>query len=88
VPVEVFEGRMALMITSARQRILLLPSRIAPELEGLDGVQIKARLQVAIHQLLTVLSPGPRKLRRRRAAAVAHGQPTNRHHPSLPVGGT
>jgi phage terminase Nu1 subunit (DNA packaging protein) len=75
VSLELFEERLALMVTSARQRILLLPGRLAPELEGLTRDQIKAKLTTAIHQVLTVLAAGPRSLRRRRPAA----QPTNGH---------
>jgi phage terminase Nu1 subunit (DNA packaging protein) len=79
IPAELFEQRLALMVTSARTRILLLPARIAPELEGLSRDEIKRKLTSAIHQLLTVLAAGPRQLRRRRPAAAPRAQPMNGH---------
>jgi phage terminase Nu1 subunit (DNA packaging protein) len=48
IPLQLFEERMSLMITSARQRIVL-PSRIAPELEGLNRDEIKRKPQATVH---------------------------------------
>jgi phage terminase Nu1 subunit (DNA packaging protein) len=73
IPVLVFEERMSYLIRSARQRLLVLPARIAHQLVGLDALQIKSALARAVHDALIALSRGPiaPRVRPRLAAAPA-----------------
>lgn len=56
VPIAVLENSLTQVIANARQNLLMLPGRIAPELEGEARAVIKARLSQSIHTALTELS--------------------------------
>ena len=65
IPIAVFEERMAAMITQARQRLLMLPSRVAGELEGEPRLEIKQRLTRALYAVLNSLAGGKNGHKRR-----------------------
>ena len=69
VPLAAVEEMMSGMILQSRQQLLQLPSRVAPELEGLDRIAIKQRLTAAVYAALTAL------------AAHANDSPTPESHP-------
>ncbi len=56
IPVHVYEERVAAQIMQARQRVLALPGRVAPSLEGETRTVIKARLTDAVRQTLASLA--------------------------------
>lgn len=56
VPIAVLEYSLTQVIANARQNLLMLPGRIAPELEGEARAVIKARISKSIHEALTELS--------------------------------
>lgn len=56
VPLEVFAQRMASMITIARQNLLQMPGRIAPQLEAEPRAVIKEKLRAEIYSVLSVLA--------------------------------
>lgn len=56
VPIQVVEDAITGVVASARQQLLALPGRIAPQLEGETRAVIKARLATAVNQTLTSLS--------------------------------
>jgi len=59
VPLDVFREQMSGMILTARQRLLQMPDRIAPQLEGESRAIIKERLRGEIHLALVALAtPG------------------------------
>lgn len=58
IPLSVFEETMGGMIRTARQRLLQLPGRIAPQLEGEPRALIKHKLTLAVHDALSALSRG------------------------------
>jgi phage terminase Nu1 subunit (DNA packaging protein) len=61
VPISKFESEMAAMITTARQNLLNLSARIAPELEGQSREVIRHRVRKSIYDALTALSTGEMK---------------------------
>lgn len=56
VPIAVLEYSLTQVIANARQNLLMLPGRIAPELEGETRAVIKARVAQSIRDALTELS--------------------------------
>lgn len=56
IPVDVFENTLSQMVTQARQQLLQLPGRAAPQLEGEPRAVIKSKLTEQIHSALTALS--------------------------------
>jgi phage terminase Nu1 subunit (DNA packaging protein) len=59
IPLAVYEEQMAELIMSARMRLLALPARLAPDLEGQERAGIRVRLKREIHSALTSLASGP-----------------------------
>ncbi len=60
IPVQVYEERVAAQIMQARQRLLALPGRVAPSLEGETRSVIKARLtDVVKASLASLAAAGP-----------------------------
>ena len=59
-PVKEVERAMAERVTAARARFLAMPSRIAPQLEGLPAIEIEDRIMTLVEEALNELSgPGP-----------------------------
>jgi phage terminase Nu1 subunit (DNA packaging protein) len=56
VPISVYQQRMAQKISTARQQLLNLPSRVAHELVGLELLPLKTKLREGVHAALTALS--------------------------------
>jgi len=51
VPIEVMRGRLSTMIVQARQNLLQLPARVAPQLEGEPRLVIKEKLRAEVTAL-------------------------------------
>jgi hypothetical protein len=58
VPLEVMRASMGTMIVQARQNLLNMPARIAPQLEGETRSVIKEKLRLEIYRALAALSVG------------------------------
>jgi hypothetical protein len=58
VPLEVMRARLSTAIVTARQNLLQLPARIAPQLEGEPRMVIKAKLTQEVYAALAALSMG------------------------------
>ena len=56
IPVSYYRELVTTLCTSIRQRFLILPSRIAPQLEGENRIEIRAKLDQAVRGALTALS--------------------------------
>jgi phage terminase Nu1 subunit (DNA packaging protein) len=56
VPIEVMRTRLSTVILQARQNLLMLPGRIAPQLEGEPRMVIKEKLRVEVHAALAALA--------------------------------
>jgi phage terminase Nu1 subunit (DNA packaging protein) len=56
VPATVYEQEVGVIFTVLRQRLLTLPARLAPHLEGENRTVVKARLDKAIREALTALA--------------------------------
>ncbi len=94
IPIALYEELVTGHVMAARQRLLILPSRIAPQLEGEDRATIKTKLDQAVRGALTALStegnedgnrrsqPGsPAKdPRNRKVAEKSVGAATKAHH--------
>lgn len=59
IPLQSVRDVTGKIISEARQQLLQLPGRIAPQLEGETGVHIKIKLTDAVHAALKGLSQGP-----------------------------
>lgn len=58
IPIALYQELVSNHVMVARRTFLVLPSRIAPQLEGKDRASIKAKLDQAVHGALTALSQG------------------------------
>lgn len=56
MPVALYGERIAAFTMTVRQRLLMLPARVAPQLEGENRVVIKAKLEQAVRGTLAALS--------------------------------
>ncbi len=56
IPVSFYRELVTTLCMSIRQRFLILPSRIAPQLEGENRISIKAKLDQAVRGALTALA--------------------------------
>ena len=56
IPLDVYERNVGAVFGFVRQGFLTLPGRAAPQLEGLDRIEIKDRLMKAIREALAGLS--------------------------------
>jgi phage terminase Nu1 subunit (DNA packaging protein) len=56
IPVDVYEKELGEIFTVLRQRLLTLPARLAPHLEGENRIVVKTRLDNAIREALNALS--------------------------------
>jgi phage terminase Nu1 subunit (DNA packaging protein) len=58
IPLEIYKQHVAAHFTVVRQNILALAAQIAPQLEGLDRLEIKNRLHQKNRDILTALATG------------------------------
>lgn len=56
VPISLFQDAMAKVVMAARQQMLALPARVAPQLEGENRMVIKTKLQEEVRLALGSLS--------------------------------
>jgi len=87
IPIALYEELVTGHVMAARQRFLILPSRIAPQLEGEDRATIKAKLDQAVRGALTALSTEePENGNRRNQPGNAAKGPRKRKAPAKSVG--
>jgi len=58
IPISFYEQRVQDKFMAVKQRLLALPSTIAPQLEGETRTEIRHKLSVAIRGVLTALATG------------------------------
>ncbi len=86
IPVSIYRELVTTLCTSIRQRFLILPSRIAPQLEGENRITIKAKLDQAVRGTLMALSVAETERGDRdtqsRSPARAGGRPPAQRKPA------